>query len=51
MLYVSALGGLGNRLRVIDSVVALATTSRRPAVVLWQLDETLGTEAENIFDP
>lgn len=51
MLYVSALGGLGNRLRVIDSVVALAATSRRRAVVLWHLDQTLGTQAENIFDP
>lgn len=49
MLYVSALGGLGNRLRVVDSAVAFAEARNGPVTVLWNLDQTLGTPAGEIF--
>lgn len=51
MIIVEPRGGLANRMRVLDSAMMLAETTRVQLVVVWNIDTDLGATFDDLFDP
>jgi hypothetical protein len=50
VIYIKPIGGLCNRLRVIDSAIALAKKQGSYLHVIWQLNADLNCRFEDLFD-
>lgn len=51
MITVRPVGGLGNRMRVIDSAVALGKRLNRPVRVIWERNRDLNCRFDRLFRP
>lgn len=51
MLTIECLGGLGNRMRALDSAIALARALGYPITMVWNMDASLGCRFNDLFYP
>lgn len=51
MIYIEPCGGLGNRMRAIDSAIRLAKFKNTGVIVFWKVNEDLGAPFEALFEP
>ena len=51
MLTIECLGGLGNRMRALDSAIALARALGYPITMVWNIDASLGCRFNDLFYP
>lgn len=51
MIYLEPLGGLGNRMRTIDSMISWCMEYNKEMTVLWNVDRYLNCPFEELFGP
>lgn len=51
MIYIEPCGGLGNRMRAIDSAIRLAKFKKTGVKVFWKVNDELGAPFEELFEP
>lgn len=51
MIYIEPCGGLGNRMRALDSAIQLAQYRKTKVVVFWKVNNELHAPFESLFEP